>query len=182
MSASNESARFRRCLAEVLQHEGGSSDHPADPGGATNRGVTLETAREHGLDKDGDGDVDAADLRVLSRADVARVYREGYWEPAQCPALPPGLDLMVFDLAVNSGAARARRMLQSALGVEPDGEIGPKTRRALARADPLATVSRLFALRRAFYRSLRNYPVFGRGWERRLAAVYARAAIWAAQA
>ena len=177
----DEGARFARCLEEVLHHEGGFVDHPADPGGATNLGVTLETAKAFGLDRDGDGDVDKADVRALRRADAAQVYREGYWEPAHCGALPAGLDLMVFDLAVNSGVRRARMFLQQALGVKADGVIGPATRRALSRADPLQTVSRMFTLRRRYYRSLRGYAVFGRGWERRLGSVYARAAIWAAQ-
>ena len=92
-----------------------------------------------------------------------------------------GLDLMVFDLAVNSGPERARRMLQQALGVTADGVLGPRSRIALRSADPLQVVSRLFALRRRFYRSLDSYPVFGRGWERRLSAVYGCAARWAAE-
>jgi lysozyme family protein len=177
----NEPERFARCLAEVLHHEGGYVDHPSDPGGATNRGVTLETARAHGLDKDGDGDVDKADVRRITAGDAARVYREGYWEPAHCGALPAGVDLIVFDLAVNSGVRRARRMLQEALGVAVDGAIGPRTRQAMARADRLQLVSRLYQLRKDYYRSLGTFAVFGRGWLRRLNAVYARAAIWAAQ-
>ena len=176
-----EAERFARCLAEVLHHEGGYVDHPADPGGSTNLGVTLATARAHGLDKDGDWDIDKADVRRLTRADAARVYREGYWEPAQCGALPAGVDLVVFDLAVNSGVRRAKRMLQQALGVADDGRIGPETRRALAGADALQLVSRLYQLRKDYYRSLHTFGVFGRGWLKRLNAVYARAAIWAVQ-
>jgi lysozyme family protein len=177
----NEAERFARCLEEVLHHEGGYVDHPSDPGGATNKGITLETARAFGLDADEDGDVDKADVRRITGADAARVYREGYWESAHCGALPPGVDLIVFDLAVNSGVRRATRMLQQALGVSVDGVIGPGTRRALARTDRLQLVSRLYQLRKDYYRSLETFGVFGRGWLKRLNAVYAKAAIWAAQ-
>lgn len=166
--------RFRRCLAETLRHEGGYVDHPRDPGGATNLGVTLATAQAARLDLDNDGDVDKADVRALTPEQVEPVYRERYWRAAGCPELPPGVDLMVFDTAVNSGPARAVRMLQQSLGVAADGAFGPLTRTALAVAEPEPLIGRYAAERERFLRSLATFDVFGQGWMGRVRAVTAR--------
>jgi lysozyme family protein len=120
-------------------------------------------------------------VRRITRGDAARVYREGYWEPAHCGALPAGVDLIVFDLAVNSGVRRAKRMLQQALGVAVDGVIGPGTRRALARTTGCSWSRGCISSARTTTARWGRFGVFGRGWLRRLNAVYARAAIWAAQ-
>ncbi len=149
-----EQERFDRCLREVLRWEGGFVDDPRDPGGTTNRGVTLATARAFHLDSDRDGDVDAADVRRLSQADAARVYRQAYWLKAGCGRLEPGLDLLVFDSAVNQGPAFALRLLAQT-----------------ATLAGRARLERIRALREARYRSLSSFPTFGRGWLRRLEAM-----------
>lgn len=176
--ALSELDRFRRCLAETLKHEGGYVDHPRDPGGATNLGVTLASAQAAGLDLDGDGDVDKVDVRALKPAHVEPVYRDRYWRAAGCQHLPPGVDLMVFDMAVNSGPGRAVRFLQQCLGVTADGAFGPLTRTALSVAEPRTLIVRYAKEREAFFRSLGTFDAFGRGWLRRLREVTGRAESW----
>jgi len=177
--ALSETLRFERCLDEVLRHEGGYVDHKRDPGGATNLGVTLGTAKAHGLDMDDDGDVDKIDVRNLKPRDVRPVYRKSYWLKAGCDALPAGVDLMVFDLAVNSGPARAVRFLQEAVGVTADGVVGPMTLGAARRLPPAELVLRLRNRRERFYRGLSTFDAFGKGWLRRLSEVNAKAEQWA---
>lgn len=174
-----EQERFDRCLKAVLRHEGGYVDHPRDPGGATNLGVTLGTAKAYRLDLDGDGDVDKNDVRLLTPETAAPVYRKGYWLAAACDKLPAGVDYMIFDLAVNSGTARAKRYLQELVGVPADGVIGPKTLAAVAAVKPARLVAMIAARRLQFYRGLPTFPTFGRGWTRRLSEVTATAQEWA---
>ena len=160
---------FERCLAEVLKHEGGWSDHSDDPGGATNKGVTLSTYRAW------KGKATKSDLRKISDADVAAIYRAWYWQAVRGDDLPAGLDLVAFDAAVNSGPSRGARWLQQALGVSDDGKVGPQTVAAAKRAYAPAAVMRAIAIRRGFLKSLKTWPTFGKGWTARLDAVEAAA-------
>lgn len=171
--------RFDRCLKAVLKHEGGYVDHPRDPGGATNLGITLGTAKAYRLDLDGDGDVDKNDVRLLTPKTAAPVYKDGYWLKCACDKLPAGVDYMVFDLAVNSGTNRAIRYLQRAVGAVEDGKIGPKTLRAVEVLEEAAVIRRMFAIRETFYRSLSTFDTFGKGWMRRLNDVRDTALVWA---
>lgn len=177
--AITEALRFERCLDAVLVHEGGYVDNPRDPGGATNLGVTLGTAKAHGLDLDHDGDVDKIDVRNLKPRDVRPVYRKAYWQAAGCDVLPPGVDYIVFDAAVNSGVGRAVRFLQECVGVTADGKAGPITLAAARRLPPAELVLRYRNRRERFYRSLNTFPTFGRGWLRRLDEVAVKADLWA---
>lgn len=174
-----EQERFNRCLRAVLRHEGGYVDHSADPGGATNLGVTIGTAKAYRLDMDGDGDVDKADVRRLTPDAVGPVYRSGYWLKASCDKLPAGVDYIIFDLAVNSGTSRAKRYLQRAVGVKEDEVIGPKTLAAVQAVKPMALIERIAEIRADFYRSLPTFKTFGRGWMRRLDEVESQAVAWA---
>ena len=160
--------RFRACLPRILKHEGGYVDHPDDPGGATNLGVTLATARAYKLDMDRDGDVDKADVKALKAADVAPVYHRGYWLASSADVCPAGLDYIVFDCAVNQGVGRAVRWLQQVAGVTADGVIGPKSIAAIKALDSARAVKAYAALREAHYRSLPTFKTFGKGWIRRL--------------
>lgn len=175
MAASN----FDRSLLEILRHEGGYVDDSRDPGGATNLGITLATARENGMDLDGDGDVDKADIRAMTPKAAGRIYKARYWNAAHCDGLPSGLDLMVFDCAVNQGPVRARRWLQEAAGVQADGILGPVSMRAIKTAKPADLIRRFSDLRKAHYRSLATFDVFGRGWMRRLTETTAKSLTWA---
>lgn len=161
------SARFSACLAEVLRHEGGFVDHPADPGGATNRGITLATLSDwRGRP------VSKSEVRALTVAEAAAIYRARYWDVVQGDRLPPGVDLAVFDFAVNSGPGRAARTLQQVLVVPQDGAIGPVTLAALARAPgPVTLIIALCDARLRFLRGLPTWPTFGKGWARRVEEV-----------
>ena len=96
--------RFDACLPHILHHEGGWADHPKDPGGATMKGITLAVFREWTGKQS-----TKAELKAISDNTVAAIYRKNYWFPSHCDKLPAGVDLIVFDLAVNSGPGRARR-------------------------------------------------------------------------
>ncbi len=167
-------ANFAKCLPMVLKHEGGFVNHPKDPGGATNKGVTIGTLKRLGIDVDGDGDSDIVDLRNLRQSDLERVYRLFYWDAVRADHLPSGMDYAVFDFAVNSGPARAAKHLQKVIGVEQDGDIGPQTLAAVAKADPQDVVNAICDSRLRFMRGLTKlWPTFGKGWSRRVAEVRA---------
>ena len=157
---------FGRSLAEVLLHEGGFVEHPADPGGATKYGITRPTlARFRGRP------VSVVDVRNLTREEAATIYRRLYWEPIHADELPAGLDLALFDFAVNSGPERTVRTLQGILAVHDDGIVGPATLAAARKADAAVVVRRLTRSRLAFLSRLASWPIFGRGWRRRALAV-----------
>jgi lysozyme family protein len=162
---------FNSALTHVLIFEGGYSDNPADPGGATNRGITravLASWRGQAVNKQ--------DVRALTKAEAADIYRARYWNAARCDQLPGGLDLAVFDCAVNQGPARAARFLQQAAQVKADGKIGPQTLAAVAEAEPETLLAEFMARRMNAYGLLRQlFKVFGLGWSRRLMATHAAA-------
>jgi len=168
------------CIPRMLVHEGGFVNHPKDPGGATNRGVTLATLKRLGIDVDGDGDSDIVDLRNLRETDAVRVYKLFYWDKVSADDLPPGVDFAVADFAVNSGPVRAAQHLQRALGVEADGHVGPKTLAAAWKADRAILINKICDSRLAFMRDAKNrktgeklWPTFGKGWAARVAQVRA---------
>jgi lysozyme family protein len=159
-------ARFARCVVEVLKHEGGFVNHPRDPGGATNRGITHITLADWR-----GSPVTAEDVRTMSEAEAREIYRSKYWNAIQGDNLPAGVDLAVFDLAVNSGVGRAARMLQQQLGVTVDGAIGPQTLAAMRKVNAARLAGDLCRARLAWLRGLNTWPVFGKGWEARVVAV-----------
>ena len=153
---------FEIALAHVLKHEGGFVDHPADPGGATNMGITRATlARARNRPATASGRARARPRRRRPRSIGASIG-----SPVRADDLPSGLDHAVFDLAVNSGTARAARLLQRVLGVAEDGVIGPATLEAARRAAAPAAIRALQRERLAFLQNLATWPVFGRGWQR----------------
>lgn len=163
-------SRFDACLPLILAHEGGYVDHPRDPGGATNLGITLDTLSAHRGRR-----VSKADVKALTVAEAGAIYQHNYWFPIHADELPAGLDYMLFDLAVNSGVGRARKYLQRAAGVAEDGIIGPATMAAVKARKGLDMVNAVAGYREAFYRGLATFPTFGRGWMRRLNEVTAKA-------
>ncbi|MDV2986992.1 UNVERIFIED_CONTAM: glycoside hydrolase family 108 protein [Methylobacteriaceae bacterium AG10] len=159
-------ASFERALALVLAHEGGYVDHPADPGGATNLGITIGTLSDW-LGRP----ASKAEVKALTRATVAPIYRKNYWDRVRGDELPPGVDYCVFDFAVNSGPGRAIPSLQRAIGVADDGKIGPITLAAARERLSAQTVERICADRLAFLRRLTTWGTFGKGWSRRVEGV-----------
>lgn len=154
---------FAKSLELVLVHEGGWSDNPQDPGGATMKGVTLAVYRNYyGADKSKE------DLRNISDDELQHIYKTGYWDKCRCDELPIGLDYAVFDAAVNSGPGRSTKWLQAAVGVTQDGAIGPGTLAAVAAQDTVELIIKVTDRRLAFLQQLSTWPTFGKGWERRV--------------
>lgn len=159
---------FDTCLRWTLGYEGGYSNHPADPGKATMRGITQavydDDRRERNLPRRAVRDITDAELRDI--------YRRRYWQLAGCAALPPGVDYAVFDFAVNSGVARAVRTLQGVVGAATDGVYGQRTLAAVTRyvvAQDVSALSDALCMARAdWLRTLGTFPTFGKGWLRRV--------------
>ncbi len=165
---------FEACLKEILHHEGGFVNHPSDPGGMTNLGVTKATYEEWvGYP------VSESIMRKLTPALVTPLYRRRYWDVVRGDDLPIGLDLCVFDFAVNAGPARAVRYLQRMIGAEADGVAGPRTvslaLQMVGDRNYASAVVRYQDMRGDYYQQLRTFNAFGRGWMRRVKSVQATA-------
>ena len=158
MSASN----FDAALQHVLKSEGGFVNHPADPGGMTNLGVTARTWEDWVGHKPSE-----KEMRELTPEKVAPLYKRKYWDAIKGDALPSGVDYCVFDCAVNSGPGRAAKFLQEIAGVKPDGGIGPVTLAAVKAMDPIELISKYADKRLQFWQSLSTFETFGKGWTRR---------------
>ena len=163
---------FQACLAFTLAQEGGWSSDPYDPGGATNRGLTMPDL----LHWNREATVD--DLRAMPDDLVSALYRALYWMPVRGWALWPGLDLMLFDAAVNTGVGVATKQLQRLLHVPPDGALGVVTAQAARSVDDRATLLAAFhGAQCAAYRAMGRFPRFGRGWLARCDRRYAAACL-----
>lgn len=147
---------FQRCLNVTLPLEGGWSDNPADPGGATMKGITIGTFRRF------HPKATKADLKAISNDNVATIYRTDYWGPINGESLAAGVDLATFDASVNSGVGRGKAWLAASVG-----------------GSPADTVKKLCAKRLGFMQSLRIWKTFGKGWARRVADIEAKGVAWA---
>jgi lysozyme family protein len=154
----------------MLKSEGGFVNHPSDPGGMTNLGVTKATW-EGWVGRE----VDEAEMRGLTPEKVEPLYKERYWDAVRGDELPMGLDYLMFDFAVNAGAGRAIKTLQTAVGVTPDGGFGPITMKAVEAVDPVDLIERFSQAKEDFYRSLTTFSTFGKGWLNRVAHVKVKA-------
>ena len=157
---------FPKALAAVLVHEGGFVNNPKDPGGMTNLGVTKRVWEEWKGQA-----VDEAEMRALTPEKVAPLYKAKYWDMVHGDQLPSGVDLCVFDCAVNSGVKRAAKFLQRAVGVDDDGVIGRGTLAAVEALAPEEIIDRFCAERLSFLEALPTFATFGKGWSRRVAGV-----------
>jgi len=162
---------FSSALRFVLLWEGGYVDHPADPGGRTNKGVT-QAVYDRWRDARA---LERRHVRLIEGAEVEAIYEAGYWVPARCEILLARLDLVQFDTAVNMGPSRAVRLLQAALGCGVDGAFGPLTERAAAGCDVDGTVGAYCDARLGYYRRLverrPELGVFLKGWGNRVRAL-----------
>jgi lysozyme family protein len=157
---------FDFALKHLLKHEGGYVNHPKDPGGRTNLGVTQRAWEEYIGRK-----VDEQEMRSLTAEQVTPFYKTRYWNLVRGDELPAGVDYCAFDVAVNSGVGRAVRFLQLASGVVADGLIGPGTMGAIAKIDPTELVKKICNERREFLHRLDTFDTFGKGWMRRVSDV-----------
>ena len=164
-------------LAHVLKSEGGYVNHPSDPGGRTNLGVTQRVWEEWVKH-----DVDEKQMRELTPEMVAPLYQEKYWQRVKGDELPAGIDYCVFDASVNSGVGRASKWLQEVCGTQPDGVIGPMTLRVAQAIVHTDLVNMYCDKRLAFLRELKTWETFGKGWERRVEEVRSHALTMIAKA
>jgi lysozyme family protein len=154
----------------MLKSEGGFVNHPSDPGGMTNLGVTKATW-ENWVGRESD----EAEMRGLTPEKVEPLYKKKYFDAVRGDELPVGLDYLMFDFAVNAGAGRAIKTLQTAVGVTPDGGFGPMTMAAVQAVDPVDLIERFSQAKEDFYRSLTTFATFGNGWLNRVADVKVKA-------
>lgn len=142
MKANREAA-----ISETLKWEGGYTNHPSDPGGPTNWGITIWDARKYWKK-----DADSLDVKNMPKSVAIDIYRNKYWTTKyyDCDNLPSGVDLFVFDFGVNSGPARSKDHLDKA-----------------GKGTPTEIINRLYNSRMAFLRRLKTWPTFGTGWTNR---------------
>ena len=159
---------FDTIMDHVFHWEGGYVDHPRDPGGATNMGITIHTLRALDMDLDMDGDIDKDDVKKVTRDVALSIYRLQYWDQVEGDRAPSGVDAVLMDGAVNSGPRASVRWVQRAMGITADGLLGPVTRRAISLSNPPVLVERAIDERLKSVRQFRNYDVFGQGWENRI--------------
>ena len=162
--------RFSNVILPItLVHEGGKVDHPKDPGGRTNKGITQRTY---------DGwrrrqDQPLRSVYKITKAEVTSIYYVEYWNKVRGELLPDGVDLAAFDGAVNSGPSRGVKWLQGARGVARDGKVGPKTIKAAKEGNAASVVVSMCSLRMSFLERLRHWETFKRGWTRRVSEIEA---------
>ena len=163
---------FADALTALLIHEAGFVDNKDDPGGMTNLGVTIKTWEEwvgH--------PVSEKEMRRLTPLMVTPLYKRKYWDACRANELISGLDYCLFDVAVNSGPGRAIKLLQSCVGAEPDGGFGSITMALTKKVceNPAELITFYCTKRLEFLQSLKSWPVFGKGWEKRVKEVQADA-------
>lgn len=149
---------FDDAIKRVLLHEGGYSDHAADPGGKTMYGITEAVAREVGF---------RGNMNELPLDLAKRIYKDKYWDAVRADELPASIRYPMLDAAVNSGPRQAVLWLQRALGVTADGVLGPITI-AHSFANERGLAAKLLSQRLRFMTNLNTWPSFGRGWARRI--------------
>ncbi|TJZ73583.1 glycoside hydrolase family 108 protein [Chitiniphilus eburneus] len=151
---------FDQAFERLISHEGGYVNHPSDPGGETNWGVTKRVAVENGY---------TGSMKALTREQAKRIYKTAYWDRAKCDRYSGAIAFQLFDAAVNHGLGNAIRFLQRAVGVTDDGIVGNKTLEAIRALSTQDVVLRFNAERLLFYTKLPTFSTFGKGWVNRVA-------------
>lgn len=168
---------FEYAMRLLLRHEGGFVNHPKDPGGMTNLGVTKAVWEAHTGKP-----ATEADMRALTPQAVQPVYKARYWDAVRGDDLPHGLDYCLFDCAVNSGPGRAIKLLQYVLHLKVDGIMGKNTMAAIMDADPIELIEDYSQRRLDFLKSLPTWEMFGKGWRKRVSEVELEAKAFARNA
>lgn len=172
---------FKRALDRVLKHEGGYVNHPRDPGGATNKGVTQRTYDAYRTDRK----QTSRSVRDISNTEVEAIYRRQYWDKVDGDQLPDGLAYCVFDGAVNSGPSQSIKWLQRSLGKsyrgQVDGIMGSMTHAAIRESGNLPRlIDNICDRRLSFLQALSTWSTFGKGWASRVSGVRSTAKAWTA--
>jgi len=147
----------------VIVNEGGFVDNKLDPGGATNWGCTQAVWERYIGHQ-----VTVDEMKALTKEDVKPLYKRNYWDAIHGDAIPSGLDYCLFDAAINSGVSRSSKWIQEIVGVFADGAIGNNTVSAIAQLNPVTAINEFCDKRQAFLESLKTFPVFGKGWTKRV--------------
>ena len=159
---------YNEAVELILEHEGGYVNHPEDPGGETNMGISKRSYPDE-------------DIKGMTKDRAKEIYKKDFWDKVKGDELPAPVALVCFDIAVMSGSRRACRMLQKAVGVKRDGIIGPITLKAVReayRASEDVLVSQLSYIRLEFYKRLKHFDTFGRGWTNRINNTHKEAIGW----
>lgn len=148
---------FDKAFERLIGHEGGYVNDPRDPGGETKFGISKRS-------------YPAEDIKGLTLERAKAIYRRDFWGVAGCDAVPDAIKFDLFDMAVNSGPVTAIKTLQRSAGVTPDGLLGPITLQALNSTPAPRLVARFNGNRLDFMTDLKTWPVFGKGWAKRVAS------------
>lgn len=156
----SENLTFRQIFDRLIGHEGGYVNHPQDPGGETNWGITKRTAVANGY---------ISAMKNMTREQAFNIYQKAFWQRYRCEELTPSVAYQFFDAVVNHGLGNASRMLQRAADVADDGIIGAVSLAAINAMPESDLLMRFNAERLKFYTKLKNFPTFGKGWVNRVA-------------
>lgn len=154
-------SEFEFAVNLALAYEGGLVSNKYDPGGLTNYGISQRAYPD-------------LDITSLTEEQAKAIYKKDYWDKIRGDMLPPGIATLVFDAAVNQGISRATKMMQKAIGVDADGIVGPRTMAALSKTSLMEFAVQFGTQRALHYASLPTFPIFGKGWMRRVFDVTAR--------
>ena len=155
---------YKEAIDRLLAHEGGYTNHPADPGGPTNWGITIHDARRYW--KKG---ATAADVKAMPKSVACDIYRAKYWDAQRCDALPAGLDYIMFDYGVNSGIGRSGKVLRRICGMDAStSTVSDSVLAQVSVRNPEKLINAMCDERLRFLMALRTWPVFGKGWGRRV--------------
>lgn len=156
-------ATYDAAMVRVFADEGGYTNDPVDPGGATNWGITIFDARKYWK-----WDASPADVKAMPKGTAGDIYRAHYANPLRYDDLPAGFDYSVLDAGINSGVGRAVPWAGKALGASV-GSIGDVVPLASAAPDKVSLIQKYWAIRLSFLHGLRTWGHFGPGWARRCA-------------
>lgn len=171
-------SNWDQAFKQMLASEGGFTDDERDNGNKLpdgRKGSTMLGVTQYNWEQHVGHQVTHDQMRKLTPADVEPLYKKKYWDVVRADELPSGIDYLCFDMGVNAGPGRSIKLLQSALGVTPDGGFGPMTMAAVQAADPVELIEKFSVEKEAFYRSLDTFTVYGTGWLNRVAAVKQKA-------
>jgi len=171
-------ANWQQAFEQMLKSEGGFTDDERDKGNKLpngRKGSTMLGVTQYNWEAHVGHQVTHDDMRKLTPADVEPLYKKKYWDVVRADELPSGIDYLVFDMGVNAGPGRSVKLLQTAVGVTPDGGFGPMTMAAVQAADPVKLIEDFSQAKEDFYRGLDDFPVYGTGWLNRVADVKLKA-------
>jgi len=171
-------SNWQQAFEQMLKSEGGFSDDERDDGNKLpdgRKGSTMLGVTQYNWEQHVGHQVTHDQMRKLTSADVEPLYKKKYWDVVRADELPSGIDYAVFDMGVNAGPGRSVKLMQSALGVTPDGGFGAITMAAVQAADPVKLIEKFSQEKETFYRSLDTFTVYGTGWLNRVADVKQKA-------